>query len=178
MIEPFNSQVPLLQDTEEGNDVLVSYEGKAPPQVWHIDRIPGEDKHRIDLAHTYFTKSPVDLVGPSYFGGTKDTFVLAASQGGEVYIWERSSGVLLHSFKAPDQQLTNLAWNHKSPSRFMLASAAHDGMVRIWTTEAASPPRNPESELQEVSSYRPSRPPMEPSQQDVVSTDISDNHGA
>ncbi|KAG8756476.1 hypothetical protein FRC11_005278, partial [Ceratobasidium sp. 423] len=116
-----------LLHTEEGNDVLVSYEGKAPPQVWHIDRAPGEDKHRISLARTYFTRNPVDLVGPSYFGGTKDTFVLSASQGGEIYIWERSSGVLLHSFKAPDQELTNLAWNHKSPSGFMLADKESQG---------------------------------------------------
>ncbi|CAE7180293.1 unnamed protein product [Rhizoctonia solani] len=136
--QEIENQVPLLQDvrdvtlTEEGNYALVSYENKAPPQAWRIDKILREGKQRLVLAHTYFTKHPVDFAGPSYFGGVKDTFVLAASKSGEIYIWERSSGVLLHSLKAPDQELTNLAWNHKAPSGFMFASAAHDGMVRIF----------------------------------------------
>ncbi|CEL57327.1 putative WD repeat-containing protein C343,04c OS=Schizosaccharomyces pombe (strain 972 / ATCC 24843) GN=SPAC343.04c PE=4 SV=1 [Rhizoctonia solani AG-1 IB] len=155
------NQVPLLQDvrditlTEEGNYALVSYENKAPPQAWRIDKISREGKHRIVHAHTYFTKNPVDFAGPSYFGGVKDTFVLAASKGGEIYIWERSSGVLLHSLKAPDQELTNLAWNHKSSGGFMFASAAHDGMVRIWTTTAPTlPPRSvvPSPEPPEIDS--------------------------
>ncbi|CAE6405826.1 unnamed protein product [Rhizoctonia solani] len=132
------NQVPLLQEvrdvtlTEEGNYALVSYENKAPPQAWRIDKILREGKQRLVLVHTW--QQPVDFAGPSYFGGVKDTFVLAASKSGEIYIWERSSGVLLHSLKAPDQELTNLAWNHKAPSGFMFASAAHDGMVRIFSS--------------------------------------------
>ncbi|CAE6461644.1 unnamed protein product, partial [Rhizoctonia solani] len=72
------NQVPLLQDvrdvtlTEEGNYALVSYENKAPPQAWRIDKILREGKQRLVLAHTYFTKHPVDFAGPSYFGGVKD----------------------------------------------------------------------------------------------------------
>ncbi|KAF8708086.1 negative gluconeogenesis, partial [Rhizoctonia solani] len=172
------NQVPLLQEvrditlTEEGNYALVSYENKAPPQAWRIDKILREGKQRLVLAHTYFTKYPVDFAGPSYFGGVKDTFVLAASKSGEIYIWERSSGVLLHSLKAPDQELTNLAWNHKSPSGFMFASAAHDGMVRIWTTTAAASMGRstaPSPEPQEIESpgpfrqeHRPGSPPISP----------------
>ncbi|QRW04758.1 hypothetical protein RhiLY_03757 [Ceratobasidium sp. AG-Ba] len=143
------NQVPLLQEvrdvtlTEHGYYALVSYENRAPPQAWRLDMI-GKDrqKARLALAHTYFTKHPVDFAGPSYFGGVNDTFVLCASKGGEIYIWERASGILLHSLKAPDQELTNIAWNHKSPSGFMFASAAHDGIVRIWTTTAAPPSRS------------------------------------
>ncbi|KAF8762035.1 negative gluconeogenesis [Rhizoctonia solani] len=172
------NQVPLLQEvrditlTEEGNYALVSYENKAPPQAWRIDKILREGKQRLVLAHTYFTKYPVDFAGPSYFGGVKDTFVLAASKSGEIYIWERSSGVLLHSLKAPDQELTNLAWNHKSSSGFMFASAAHDGMVRIWTTTAAASMGRstaPSPEPQEIESpgpfrqeHRPGSPPISP----------------
>ncbi|KAG8755214.1 hypothetical protein FRC11_006186 [Ceratobasidium sp. 423] len=150
------NQVPLLQDvrgvtlTEEGHYALVSYENKAPPQAWRIDTIARKGKQRLVLAHTYFTGHPVDFAGPSYFGGVKDTFVVAASKSGEIYIWERSSGVLLHSLKAPDQELTNIAWNHKSSSGFMFASAAHDGKVRIWTTTApALLPRSQSPESQE-----------------------------
>ncbi|KAF8599354.1 WD40 repeat-like protein [Ceratobasidium sp. AG-I] len=151
------NQVPLLQEvrnvtlTEQGNYALVSYESQAPPQAWRIDMITREQKCRLVLAHTYFTKHPVDFAGPSYFGGVNDSFVLCASKGmmrpyekevglltaslgGEIYIWERASGILLHSLKAPDQDLTNIACNYKSPSGFMFASGAHDGIVRIWTT--------------------------------------------
>ncbi|QRW18765.1 WD repeat protein [Rhizoctonia solani] len=129
------NQVPLLQEvrditlTEEGNYALVSYENKAPPQAWRIDKILREGKQRLVLAHTYFTKYPVDFAGPSYFGGVKDTFVLAASKSGEIYIWERSSGVLLHSLKAPDQELTNLAWNHKSQA----GSCLHPQHMMEWS---------------------------------------------
>ncbi|KAF8595381.1 WD40 repeat-like protein [Ceratobasidium sp. AG-I] len=174
------NQVPLLQEvrdvtlTEQGNYALVSYENKAPPQAWRLDMIAREQKCRLVLAHTYFTKHPVDFAGPSYFGGVNDTFVLCASKGGEIYIWERASGILLHSLKAPDQELTNIAWNHKSPSGFMFASAAHDGIVRIWTTTARptllQPSRSHASspEPAEVESpphnrtefSRPSSPPM------------------
>ncbi|CAE6500502.1 unnamed protein product [Rhizoctonia solani] len=142
------NQVPLLQEvrnitlTQQGNYALVSYENKSPPQAWRIDKILREGKQRLVLAHTYFTRHPVDFAGPSYFGGVQDTFVFAASKSGEIYIWERSSGVLLHSLKAPDQELTNLAWNHKSPSGHMFASADHDGKVRIWTTAAPPPPQD------------------------------------
>ncbi|CAE6415786.1 unnamed protein product, partial [Rhizoctonia solani] len=144
--------------TEEGNYALVSYENKAPPQAWRIDKILREGKQRLVLAHTYFTKDPVDFAGPSYFGGFKDKFVLAASKSGEIYIWERSSGVLLYSFKAPDQELTHLARNHESSGGLMFASAADDGMVRIWTTtDPASPPRSQSSEPQQVDSPDPLR---------------------
>ncbi|KAF8599393.1 hypothetical protein BDV93DRAFT_526171 [Ceratobasidium sp. AG-I] len=136
--------------------------------------IAREEKCQLVLAHTYFTEHPVNFAGPSYFGGVNDTFVLCASKGGEIYIWESSSGILLHSLKAPDQELTNIAWNHKSPSGFMFASAAHDGMVRIWTTTARpilpQPPRSLASspEPTEVESPphsrtefpRPGSPPM------------------
>ncbi|KAF8599392.1 WD40 repeat-like protein [Ceratobasidium sp. AG-I] len=134
------NQVPLLQEvrdvtlSEQGNYALVSYENQAPPQAWHIDMIGSEQECQLVLAHTYSTKDSVEFAGPSYFGGVNDTFVLCASKSGEIYIWERESGILLHSLKAPDQELTHIAWNHKSPSGFMLASAAHDGIVRIWTT--------------------------------------------
>ncbi|QRV90650.1 hypothetical protein RhiJN_18668 [Ceratobasidium sp. AG-Ba] len=144
----YSSQVPLLQEvrdvtlTEHGNYALVSYENRAPPQAWRVDMIAREQKARLVLAHKVPNQHPVDFAGPSYFGGVNDTFVLCASKGGEIYIWERASGILLHSLKAPDQELTNIAWNHKSPSGFMFASAAHDGIVRIWTTTAAPPPRS------------------------------------
>ncbi|KAF8594466.1 hypothetical protein BDV93DRAFT_579788 [Ceratobasidium sp. AG-I] len=131
------NQVPLLQEvrgvalTQKGNYALVSYKNKSPPQAWRIQMIAQGQKCRLVHVHTYFTRHSVDFAGPSYFGGVNDMFVLCASKDGEIHIWDRVSGDLLHSLKAPDQELTNIAWNYKSSSGFMLASAAYDGMSRL-----------------------------------------------
>ncbi|KAG8689484.1 hypothetical protein FRC11_002371 [Ceratobasidium sp. 423] len=121
--QPINSRyekrilIPLLQDVRDialtalGNYALVSYENKATAQTWRINEIevPGEDgpgvkKCELIISQTYVTKSPVEFAGPSFFGGPKDTFVLAASKVGEIYIWERSSGILLHTLTTPSNQ--------------------------------------------------------------------------
>ncbi|KAG8707653.1 hypothetical protein FRC09_001681 [Ceratobasidium sp. 395] len=139
-------QVPLLQEaryvslTQQGDYALVSYQNKAPPQAWRIVSFKRAQVCRLFLAHTYFAKRPVDFAGPSYFGGMEDSLILCASKGGEIFIWERESGMLLHSLKAPDKELVNLAWNYSSLNGLMFASAAHDGMVRIWRTIAPSSP--------------------------------------
>ncbi|QRW04770.1 BRCA1 carboxy-terminus (BRCT) domain protein [Ceratobasidium sp. AG-Ba] len=128
-------QVPVLQEirdvtlTEQGNHVLVSYENRTPPQTWRINTTNKGNKACLELAHTYFTNRSVEFAGPSYFGGEGGNFVLCASKGGNIYIWERASGILLHSLKAPDKELTCIAWNRKSADGFMFLSAAHDGMV-------------------------------------------------
>ncbi|KAG8790503.1 hypothetical protein FRC12_011735 [Ceratobasidium sp. 428] len=139
-------QVPLLQEaryvslTQQGDYALVSYQNKAPSQAWRIVSFKRAQVCRLFLAHTYFAKRPVDFAGPSYFGGMEDSLILCASKGGEIFIWERESGMLLHSLKAPDKELVNLAWNYSSLNGLMFASAAHDGMVRIWRTIATSSP--------------------------------------
>ncbi|CAE6541224.1 unnamed protein product [Rhizoctonia solani] len=127
--------------TTKGDYALMSCESKASPQGWRIDKILEEGYHRIALAHTYFPKDKhqVYYAAPASFGGTDDQFVLAASKGNEIYIWERLSGILLHTIKTPDQELTNLAWNNTPPSGLiMLASAARDGTVRVWTAAASA----------------------------------------
>ncbi|CUA69549.1 putative WD repeat-containing protein slr0143 [Synechocystis sp, PCC 6803 substr. Kazusa] [Rhizoctonia solani] len=156
--EKIEDQAPLSHDlrsitlTEEGDFALVSYENKAPPEGWGISKVATEGK-RITYECTYFTKDPVDFAGPCCFGGIKDSFVLGASKGSDIYIWERSSGVLLHSLKAPGQQFTSLASSCKSPGEFTIATGTHDGKVNIWTTTAPVSPRNsmpvPEWEIQE-----------------------------
>ncbi|KAH7322143.1 hypothetical protein B0J17DRAFT_633508 [Rhizoctonia solani] len=147
------SQVPLLQDVRDialtalGNYALVSYENKAPPQTWRIDEVDEcqEDGSRLKkceltISQTYITKNPVDFAGASFFGGPKDTFVIAASRAGEIYIWERSSAILLHTLTTPsNKELTSLAWNGKSPNQFMLAAAARDGTIRMWRTKVSLP---------------------------------------
>lgn len=54
---------------------------------------------------------------------------------GDMHIWERESGIVLHEFRAQDHNgdLTCIAWNHASDAH-MFATGSHDGGVRIWTT--------------------------------------------
>lgn len=66
---------------------LVSYENKAPPQLWKLellkDRIneTGDTTARLSLVHTYMPKTMVEFAGPSYFGGHNDQLVICAGKG-------------------------------------------------------------------------------------------------
>lgn len=156
--------MPLLHDvhditlTRNGWVALVSYENKAPPQLWKIQLVRNPDDRndahaRLSLSQTYMPSSPVEFACPSYFGGDEDQPVLCAgkseavslikaidrwplvSSGGDIHIWDRDSSVLLHSLQTPDMDgdLTCIAWNHAAMP-FMFATGSHDGTVRIWST--------------------------------------------
>lgn len=111
-------------------------------------------------------KTAVDFAGPSYFGGRNKELVLCAgkgelilprhpheddsltkiltlfhSQGGDIFIWDTESGVLLHHIlaQAHSGDLTCIAWNHAVSDPFMFASGSHDGTVRIWTKPPITP---------------------------------------
>ena len=82
--------MPILHEVRDitlsktGNAALVSYENKAPPQLWKIEPIhrPGENPSvRLQLVHTCLPKATVDFAGPSYFGGKDDQLVLCAGKG-------------------------------------------------------------------------------------------------
>lgn len=63
------------------------------------------------------------------------------SQGGDIFIWDTESGVLLHHIlaQAHSGDLTCIAWNHAVSDPFMFASGSHDGTVRIWTKPPITP---------------------------------------
>jgi WD40 repeat protein len=110
---------------------------------------------RLSLRHTYMPKSPVDFAGPSHFGGKDDQLVLCAGKGsptetilsiftliiavaGDIHIWDRESGALLHHLRAQSLgggDLTCIAWN-PAADPFMFATGSHDGAVRIWTAQS------------------------------------------
>ncbi|KAG1748304.1 quinon protein alcohol dehydrogenase-like superfamily [Suillus paluster] len=134
------NQTPVLNDVRDitlaknGQVALVSYENKAPPQLWKLEMV--KDQARLTLRHTYMPKMPVDFAGPSYFGGKDDQLVLCAGKAGDIHIWDRDSAVLLHHVRAQalGGDLTCIAWNHASDNPFMFATGSHDGAVRLWTT--------------------------------------------
>ncbi|CAL1699128.1 unnamed protein product [Somion occarium] len=147
------NRVPVLHDVRDitlaRNDLvaLVSYENKAPPQLWKLDFVKvlkdnvnkeTRETARLSLRHTYMPKVQVDFAGPSYFGGKNDELILCAGKAGDIHIWDRESGALLHHIRAQTLggDLTCIAWNHAHDS-FMFATGSHDGAVRIWTAPDA-----------------------------------------
>ncbi|KAG5646394.1 hypothetical protein DXG03_003717 [Asterophora parasitica] len=163
------NQTPVLNDvrditvastTRNGVIALISYENKAPPQLWKLDMVKDRDNPsvvtgRLTLRHTYMPKGEVDFAGPSYFGGKNHELVLCAGKGmsqalprlfhdslayryviaGDIHIWDQESGSLLHHFRGQSHSgdLTCIAWNHAAEDPFMFATGSHDGAVRIWT---------------------------------------------
>ncbi|KIK57402.1 hypothetical protein GYMLUDRAFT_46278 [Collybiopsis luxurians FD-317 M1] len=144
--------ITLAKNTRNGLVALVSYENKAPPQLWKLEIIKGnKDTARLTLRHTYMPKSPVDFAGPSYFGGKNDELVLCAGKAGDIHIWDQESGALLHHVRAQDLggDLTCIAWNHAVDNPFMFATGSHDGAVRVWTKpEKPEQPQSPPGVLE------------------------------
>ncbi|KAL4079435.1 WD40-repeat-containing domain protein [Scleroderma citrinum] len=148
------NQTPVLNDvwdimlSRDGLFALISYERKAPPQLWKLEMVRDRMDNtnavvRLALRHTYMPKVPVDFAGHSSFGGKNDHLVLCASKAGDIYIWDRDSAVLLHhiSDQALDGNLTCIAWNGAVDNVFTFATGSHDGSVRVWTTMPPEQPR-------------------------------------
>ncbi|KAF9031656.1 WD40 repeat-like protein [Hymenopellis radicata] len=142
--------ITLARNTKHGLTALVSYENRAPPQLWKIDMVKDHLKHehnaadnlvaRFTLRHTYMPKVQVEFAGPSYFGGKNDELVLCAGKAGDIHIWDTESGALLHHVRAQalGGDLTCIAWNPAAEDPFMFATGSHDGAVRIWTRPTES----------------------------------------
>ncbi|KAH9048439.1 WD40 repeat-like protein [Lactarius hengduanensis] len=137
------NQVPVLHDirhitlARSGHFALVSCEFKAPPQLWKLEMMKDRNNpvapaaSRLSLRHTYMPKSPVDFAGPSHFGGKDDQLVLCAGKAGDIHIWDRESGALLHHVRAQSLgggDLTCVAWN-PAADPFMFATGSHDGAL-------------------------------------------------
>ncbi|THV01875.1 WD40 repeat-like protein [Dendrothele bispora CBS 962.96] len=132
--------ITLARNTRNGLVALVSYENKAPPQLWKMEMLKDMKNNqqltaRLTLRHTYMPKATVDFAGPSYFGGKNDELVLCAGKAGDIHIWDRESGALLHYVRATalGGDLTCIAWNSASDNPYMFATGSHDGAIRIWT---------------------------------------------
>ncbi|KAH7913231.1 hypothetical protein BJ138DRAFT_1223683 [Hygrophoropsis aurantiaca] len=135
------NQTPVFNDVRDiaiaraDLAALISYENKAPPQLWRLELLKDRDA-RLSLRHTYMPRGPIDFAGPSYFGGKDDQLVLCGGKTGDIHIWDRESAALLHYVRPPalGGDLTCIAWNHATDNPFMFATGSHDGTVRIWST--------------------------------------------
>lgn len=73
--------------------------------------------------------------GTSTLPCTYVTPVLRTRIAGDIHVWDRESGSLLHHVRAQalGGDLTCIAWNPVADP-FMFATGSHDGGVRIWTS--------------------------------------------
>ncbi|KAG5719222.1 hypothetical protein E4T56_gene13410 [Termitomyces sp. T112] len=161
------NQTPVLNDVRDitvatsaqgGIIALISYENKAPPQLWKLELLkdkenPNLTKGRLTLRHTYMPKFQVDFAGRSYFGGKNNEMVLCAGKAGDIHIWDQESAALLHYIRGQSHggDLTCIAWNHAAEDPFMFATGSHDGAVRIWT-------KRPDGDLSENGMVRTHSP--------------------
>ncbi|KAJ7754565.1 hypothetical protein B0H16DRAFT_1542795 [Mycena metata] len=136
--------VTLARNTRQGLVALVSYENKAPPQLWKMELLKDRENAallvaRLTLRHTYMPRHSVEFAGPSYFGGKDDELVLCAGKAGDIHIWDQESGTLMRHIRPAQQSgdLTCIAWNPAADDPFMFATGSHDGGVRIWTKREA-----------------------------------------
>ncbi|KAF9482296.1 WD40 repeat-like protein [Pholiota conissans] len=132
--------ITIAQTSRSGLVALISYEHKAPPQLWKLELIKDKETNavissRLSLRHTYMPKILADFAGPSYFGGQNNELVLCAGKAGDIHIWDQESGALLHFIRAQAHggDMTCIAWNHAAKEPFMFATGSHDGAVRVWT---------------------------------------------
>ncbi|EKM59689.1 uncharacterized protein PHACADRAFT_205913 [Phanerochaete carnosa HHB-10118-sp] len=118
--------------------VLVSYENRAPPQLWEFRNAQGK-ANNVVLRHTYMPKTTTAFAGlPAIFGGTNDNLILRAGTASDIYVWDRDTTSQLHRIQAPValKHLTAIAWN-RGANEWMFATGTHEGEVHVWTVGPA-----------------------------------------
>jgi len=79
--------------------------------------------------------TPFTLLKQPINGIFANAFIHIACTAGDIHVWDRESGALLHHIRAQmvGGDLTCVAWN-PAADPFMFATGSHDGAVRIWTS--------------------------------------------
>lgn len=154
---------------------------QAPSQLWKI-QVKGPIPN-IVLRHTYDVRGDFSTLASIFGGGedrlvmrggiggflviSSDAFSLTFNTAGDVYVWDRDSGNLLHHIGVPSGvqvgHLSSLAWNSSMTESFMFAAGSHDGAIRIWKAlpndamgrEPASPQSSQSSPPPEYASPKP-----------------------
>ncbi|GJE84620.1 WD40 repeat-like protein [Phanerochaete sordida] len=120
----------------DNRSVLVSYENRAPPQLWGFlaSTTKRGNEWNLRLKHTYLPREQTSFSGlPAILGGTLDRLVLRAGIDGDFHVWLRNVGTLLYCIRAPKNfgQLTAFTWNRWS-DEWMFATGTNEGAVHVW----------------------------------------------
>ncbi|KAG8925153.1 hypothetical protein FRC02_009893 [Tulasnella sp. 418] len=142
--KPLTMSARSISLSRDGKHVLISYGNNVEslPDIWRIDGV--NSRITLDLLFTCVPTHHAHPVfeAPSCFGGDRDQFICGTNKRGEIHIWCRENGLLLHSYKAREINsnrvlgLTTIAWNRADSKRFMLAGADATGNIHIWAAPA------------------------------------------
>ncbi|KDN49739.1 hypothetical protein RSAG8_01804, partial [Rhizoctonia solani AG-8 WAC10335] len=132
--------------------VLVTYKHQsAYPQLWSIRLTDPYTKHphtqstsRHDFVYiqSYFSKETSDFSGRGCFGGLDNSYVCCSSQGGEIFIWDRLTGLLIGTINpASDEHIKFFTCNKQASPEFRCASGAVDGILSLWTANVRNTER-------------------------------------
>nr|P0DPA1.1 RecName: Full=WD repeat-containing protein DDB_G0349043 [Dictyostelium discoideum] len=67
----------------------------------------------------------------SCFGGVDQAFVLSGSEDSTIYIWHRSSGILLETLSRHSGTVNTVCWSPCNP--FIFCSASDDQTIKVWS---------------------------------------------
>jgi len=89
------------------------------------------DIHKREITRKYSGQRQHRHVIRSCFGGSDNSFIASGSEDGNVYIWNRDTGVLLEVLTGHGEGSVNaVAWNPMN--KHMFASCSDDHSIRIW----------------------------------------------
>ncbi|KAF8332725.1 uncharacterized protein EI90DRAFT_3054159 [Cantharellus anzutake] len=144
---PTLNQVRSLDVSSAGALLLVTYEGKAFPQLFRIHSA------KLVLLQTYCLPEEVEYSGSGQLGFPDWTFgvdgprrddcvVMCANKKGTMFIWDRESSHLLKTLEiplGPASSLTGFAWDHGSFGNPMIAASSADGTIWLYNPQRLDP---------------------------------------
>lgn len=133
------TSVPVLDDvrsvtiSRKGSFALISPESYGYTQLFRLDefKVSGVPTVRLVPFRTYVPRTEVEFAGGACFAGQQDELVFVPTKSGDIIFWDRDTGHLLHTLRDWNGDLTSVACSYTSQG-YILASASHDGSVRVW----------------------------------------------
>lgn len=133
-----------------GFGILVGHKNKRSPQVWTL--IPHRDGSHQLKPNSGVRLRPFDLAGPGYLAGDQQQIISCVDSGGNIYIWDRESGILAH--RIPAQVVMGgrrcIAWSATQANSVHFATVGKNEL-RIWTATQTDPVLPSESPRQSPS---------------------------
>ncbi|PHH53616.1 putative WD repeat-containing protein [Ceratocystis fimbriata CBS 114723] len=131
----YNRESTLLVNSYQLSFTPLSIATGSHPDQLLINSQLGE-VHCVDLMtgvllRTYVGHTASEYIIRTNFGGANEGYVVSGSDDKMIYVWHRSTGVLIERLSGHTQRANSVCFNPRDPT--MIASCGDDGVVRIWT---------------------------------------------
>nr|CCA16741.1 conserved hypothetical protein [Albugo laibachii Nc14]CCA21844.1 conserved hypothetical protein [Albugo laibachii Nc14] len=145
-----DSPRPTFYHLASGNDTTFT----TPTSIPHTDddfwqgSLVNDLEVNCDVQRRYIgcANTQTDIKEATFFG-PNDAFVVAGSDDGYAYIWEKSTGKLITGLKA-DADIVNCVRSH--PTDICLATSGIENVVRLWTPTNSENTCPSEAELHDL----------------------------